>query len=84
MNIRVFFNRSVIGQLMENRKIATATHNIRAFRLFCTEKQAVIQDCDDDGETHAGGRLLHLLQVLSMHVVFSNIGFISLYFYTDD
>lgn len=48
---------------MENRKIASATHNIRAHRFFCPEKQVVIQDCDDDGEAQAGPRLLHLLQV---------------------
>ena len=24
----------------------------------------LLQDCDDDGETHAGGRMLHLLEIL--------------------
>lgn len=27
------------------------------------ENGVTFQDCDDDGETAAGGRLLHLLQV---------------------
>ena len=30
-----------------------------------TEKgTTMLQDCDDDGETHAGGRMSHLLQIL--------------------
>ena len=33
------------------------------FRIFDSVKKAMIQDCDDDGESAAGGRLLHLLQV---------------------
>lgn len=33
-------------------------------RIYCEEKQSFLQDCEDDGETAAGGRLLHLLQVL--------------------
>ena len=24
----------------------------------------MLQDCDDDGETHAGSRMLHLLEIL--------------------
>lgn len=29
----------------------------------------MVQDCDDDGESAAGGRLLHLLQVHTYYVV---------------
>ncbi|KAL2913195.1 hypothetical protein HK105_207314 [Polyrhizophydium stewartii] len=48
--------------LLSNRRIARATHNIMAFRIV--EPGGVVkQDCDDDGETAAGGRLLHLLQL---------------------
>ena len=50
--------------LMENRKISNATHNIVAYRII--SNGTVLQDCDDDGETAAGGRLLHLLQILDV------------------
>ena len=49
--------------LLSNRKISNATHNIVAYRIF--NNGTLIQDCDDDGETAAGGRLLHLLQILN-------------------
>lgn len=32
-------------------------------RIYCEDKQTFLQDCEDDGETAAGGRLLHLMQV---------------------
>lgn len=32
-------------------------------RIFCEDRQTFLQDCEDDGETAAGGRLLHLMQV---------------------
>lgn len=32
-------------------------------RIHCEDKNTFLQDCEDDGETAAGGRLLHLLQV---------------------
>lgn len=51
--------------LLENNKIHHATHNIMAYRIIAQEKGTYIQDYDDDGEAAAGGRLLHLLQVLS-------------------
>mmetsp|Transcript_25644 Transcript_25644/g.49936 ORF Transcript_25644/g.49936 Transcript_25644/m.49936 type:complete len:213 (+) Transcript_25644:3-641(+) len=44
------------------RKIAKATHNIMAYR-FPSIGSSFIKDCDDDGETAAGGRLLHLLDL---------------------
>jgi len=53
----------VLAELLRNKKIASATHNMYAFRIFNENTQTWSQDCQDDGETHAGGRLLHLLQV---------------------
>lgn len=31
-----------------------------------SRSEITYQDCDDDGETAAGGRLLHLLQVMNV------------------
>jgi len=56
--------KAVIAKLYENKKIAHATHNIYAFRIFCDDKQTWLCDCEDDGEDAAGGRLLHLLEIL--------------------
>ncbi|KAJ1470136.1 ribosomal protein S5 domain 2-type protein [Baffinella frigidus] len=43
--------------------IARASHNILAFRLT-TPSGNLLSDCDDDGESAAGGRLLHLLNIV--------------------
>jgi hypothetical protein len=52
--------------LATNKKVASATHNITAWRIQTTETGITIQDCDDDGETAAGGRLLHLMQLMDV------------------
>ncbi|XP_063056955.1 protein IMPACT isoform X2 [Engraulis encrasicolus] len=61
--------RLVLDKLYENKKIASATHNIYAYRIHCEDKNTFLQDCEDDGETAAGGRLLHLLQILDVRNV---------------
>jgi hypothetical protein len=48
-----------------DKKIQKATHNISAFRIV-RENGVVVQDNDDDGETAAGSRLAHLLQVMDV------------------
>ncbi|CAJ0911146.1 21410_t:CDS:10 [Entrophospora sp. SA101] len=53
----------VRSMLLSDRKIAKATHNIMAYRILL-DNGAILQDNDDDGETAAGSRLLHLLQML--------------------
>ncbi|KAI9596173.1 ribosomal protein S5 domain 2-type protein [Syncephalis fuscata] len=53
----------VINTLLMDRKIARATHNISAYRILLPSSH-VLQDCNDDGETAAGSRLLHLLQIV--------------------
>ncbi|KJE88491.1 hypothetical protein CAOG_00141 [Capsaspora owczarzaki ATCC 30864] len=54
----------VRSELLQNRKIAAATHNIMAYRIHRPATGAFAQDCDDDGEDAAGGRLLQLLQLV--------------------
>ncbi|ORZ21571.1 ribosomal protein S5 domain 2-type protein, partial [Absidia repens] len=57
--------KHVISTLLENKKIARATHNIMAYRINLPGNN-ILQDNDDDGETAAGGRLMHLLQILDV------------------
>ncbi|GAD93569.1 impact family protein [Paecilomyces variotii No. 5] len=64
--------------LATDKKVAAATHNISAWRIRQKKASAggkgdssstgetIIQDCDDDGETAAGGRLLHLMQLMDV------------------
>lgn len=62
----------VIHQLLGDKKIAKATHPvIHAYRISRSATAAVstsviLADNDDDGETAAGGRLAHLLQILEL------------------
>ncbi|KAL0259136.1 hypothetical protein SLS55_006641 [Diplodia seriata] len=55
--------RCIAHLLATDKKAARATHNITAWRIR-GQGGAQYQDCDDDGETAAGGRLLHLLQLM--------------------
>ncbi|KAG0215203.1 hypothetical protein BGX33_001368 [Mortierella sp. NVP41] len=56
----------MIQQLkQENKKVIKATHNIMAFRVE-NESGTIAQDNDDDGETAAGSRLLHLMSILDV------------------
>lgn len=58
--------KQVISTLMENKKIAHATHNMYAYRIYREETKSFSQDCEDDGETQAGSRMLHLLQIMDV------------------
>ena len=61
-----------ITQLLENDKhAAKATHTMSAYRIRAPSAAKMIdevlhEDCDDDGENLAGGRLLRLLQVMDV------------------
>ncbi|KAG9509113.1 Protein IMPACT-B [Fragariocoptes setiger] len=67
----------MLNKLKENKKIANAFHNMYAYRVEkevtfgssnaskSTNAFNIVQDCDDDGEQAAGGRLLTLLQILN-------------------
>ncbi|KAK2603475.1 hypothetical protein QQS21_004335 [Conoideocrella luteorostrata] len=61
--------------LSTDKKVRGATHNITAWRIRSEGGSGggggggggtQFQDCDDDGETAAGGRLLHLMQVMGV------------------
>lgn len=64
----------MLEKLKENKKIENAFHNMYAYRIDKNDKDAIIatkssiidQDCDDDGEQAAGGRLLSLLSILNV------------------
>ena len=61
---------SISHLLSTNKKVAGATHNITAWRIKTqqsdTAPEIVVQDSDDDGETAAGSRLLHLMQLMDV------------------
>lgn len=57
--------------LATDKRAANATHNISVYRIrSCavsgSAAEIKYQDCDDDGETAAGGRLLHLMQLMEV------------------
>ena len=52
--------------LATDKKAAKATHNMTAWRMRDDETGVVYRDCDDDGETAAGSRLLHLLELMDV------------------
>ncbi|RAK80324.1 IMPACT family protein [Aspergillus fijiensis CBS 313.89] len=74
--------RAVLDYLLASeKKVAAATHNISAWRIRERKNPggaggrgdatvagdvSIVQDCDDDGETAAGGRLLHLMQLMDV------------------
>ncbi|XP_050554185.1 protein IMPACT-like [Spodoptera frugiperda] len=56
--------KAVLSKLKMHRKIVNAKHNMVAYRIEHRTAKGVeiVQGYDEDGEAHAGGRLLHLLQ----------------------
>ncbi|KAL5963464.1 Protein IMPACT-B [Taenia solium] len=57
-----------ISTILEDRKVAAASHNITAWYLQAklkpdAPKTSLVADYDDDGEAQAGGRLLHLISM---------------------
>jgi hypothetical protein len=51
--------------LATDKKAARATHNMTAWRIRGPNDTSY-QDCDDDGETAAGSRMLHLMQLMDV------------------
>lgn len=59
--------RLYVRQLLaSDRRIRSATHNMTAWRIRGPGGSVSYQDCDDDGEAAAGGRLLHLMQLMEL------------------
>ncbi|KAG0246350.1 ribosomal protein S5 domain 2-type protein [Mortierella sp. GBAus27b] len=58
----------IVQLKQENKKVVKATHNIMAYRVE-NENGTISQDNDDDGETAAGSRLLHLMSILDVRNV---------------
>jgi hypothetical protein len=55
-----------LQHLLDNeKKVREATHNITAWRIK-GPNGVTFQDCNDDGETAAGGRVLHLMQLMDL------------------
>ncbi|CAE8650836.1 unnamed protein product, partial [Polarella glacialis] len=53
----------VLRSLLEDRKIAAATHNIFAYRYQDAVRNVQVADNDDDGEDGAGSKLAELLSL---------------------
>lgn len=51
--------------LATDKKAARATHNMTAWRIKGPNDTSY-QDCNDDGETAAGSRMLHLMQLMDV------------------
>lgn len=61
----------ILSIIMKDKKVARATHPAIYAWVFRPEGEATIhRDCHDDGETAAGGRLAHLLNLLHLENVF--------------
>ncbi|KAI8816368.1 ribosomal protein S5 domain 2-type protein [Fimicolochytrium jonesii] len=55
----------ILGALLTNKRIRRATHNSSAYRVVEADGN-IKEGCDDDGETAAGARLLHLMKALEV------------------
>ncbi|CAG9792388.1 unnamed protein product [Diatraea saccharalis] len=61
--------KSVLAKLKENKKISSAKHNMYAYRIKQSTAKGtvvVLQDFDEDGEAHAGSRLMDLMKVMDL------------------
>eukprot|EP00931_Biecheleriopsis_adriatica_P090422 TRINITY_DN64401_c0_g1_i1.p1 TRINITY_DN64401_c0_g1~~TRINITY_DN64401_c0_g1_i1.p1 ORF type:complete len:479 (-),score=118.99 TRINITY_DN64401_c0_g1_i1:37-1473(-) len=60
----------VLRSLLEDRKVAAATHNIFAYRFRDKDRGVQVADNDDDGEDGAGSKLAELLNLAGCDEVF--------------
>lgn len=57
--------KELLASLTCDRKISRSAHNMNTWRIR-GENGVTYQDCDDDGETAAGLRMLHLLTIMDV------------------
>lgn len=60
----------VLRTLLEDRKIAVATHNMFAYRFRDDDRKIQVADNEDDGEDGAGSKLAELLNLAGCEDVF--------------
>lgn len=62
---------AILAQIVSDKRVARAAHPIiNAWVCRAEPGSSIIhRDCDDDGETAAGGRLAHLLSILELENV---------------
>uniref|UniRef100_A0A8C0G7D8 Impact RWD domain protein n=1 Tax=Chelonoidis abingdonii TaxID=106734 RepID=A0A8C0G7D8_CHEAB len=58
-----------LAPIVSPKQVSKVLILLLVFRIYCEDKQTYLQDCEDDGETAAGGRLLHLMQILNVRNV---------------
>jgi len=54
------------AEVLSDKKVARATHNIFAFRFTDAASGVTHHDCDDDGETAAGSRVGEMLRLMGL------------------
>ena len=60
----------VYRTLLQDKRIARASHNVVSWRYFDAEKQVHCSDNDDDGEAGAGNRLAEMMHLMGANGVF--------------
>lgn len=59
----------VLRHLLEDRRIARASHNIYAYRFWDSQRNVQVSDNDDDGEAAAGRQVAALLELMGANDV---------------
>jgi hypothetical protein len=59
----------VLATLLQDKRIARASHNMYAYRLT-DERGVLVSDCEDDGESGSGAKLASLLELTRVSNVF--------------
>ena len=60
----------VYRTLLQDKRIARASHNVVSWRYFDENKQVQCSDNDDDGEAGAGNRFAEMMHLMGANGVF--------------